>query len=93
MFGKELIYEIIHFSHGPRPMVGVTVFTRFGMPYLLAVCSLVGLGGLLMISFIREPHRSPTEQKPITYKEAIFTRVVIIASVVLFIEAQNYFSC
>jgi MFS family permease len=72
------------------PMVGVAIFTRFGMPYLLAVCSLVGLGGLLMILFIREPHRSPTEQKPITYREAIFTRIVIVASAVLFIEAQIF---
>ncbi len=78
------------FSMALGPMVGVTIFTRFGMPYLLAGCSLVGLGGLLMIFFIREPHRSPTEQTPITYKEAIFTRIVIVASVVLFIEAQIY---
>ena len=78
------------FSMAMGPMVGVTIFTRFGMPYLLAACSLVGLGGLLMILFIREPHRSPAEQTPITYKEAIFTRIVIVASVVLFIEAQIY---
>jgi hypothetical protein len=35
-------------------------------------------------------YRSLTEQKPITYKEAIFTRIVIVASVVFFIEAQIY---
>jgi len=78
------------FSMALGPLVGVTIFTRFGMPCLLAGCSLVGLGGLLMIFFIREPYRHPTEQIPITFKKAIFTRIVIVASVVLFIEAQIY---
>jgi len=78
------------FSMALGPIVGVTIFARFGMPCLLAGCSLVGLGGLLMIFFIREPYRRPTEQTPITFKEAIFTRIVIVASVVLFIETQTY---
>lgn len=78
------------FSMALAPIAGVAIFTRFGMPCLLAVCSLVGIGGLLMIVFIHEPHRTPAELSPITYKEAIFTRIVIVASVVVFIEAQIY---
>ncbi|MBW2178208.1 MAG: MFS transporter [Deltaproteobacteria bacterium] len=78
------------FSMALGPIVGVTLFTNFGMPLLLAGCSLMGLGGLVLIFFIREPHRSPTEQTTITYKQAIFTRIVIVSSVVLFIEAQIY---
>jgi len=78
------------FSMALGPIAGVAIFTRFGMPCLLAVCSLVGIGGLLMIIFIHEPHRASTELTPITYKEAIFTRIVIVASVVVFIEAQIY---
>ncbi|MBT8350536.1 MAG: MFS transporter, partial [Deltaproteobacteria bacterium] len=78
------------FSMALGPMVGVTIFTRFGLPHLLAGCSFLGLIGLLMIHFIREPHRSPTDQIPVTYKEAIFSRVVIVASAVVLIEAQIY---
>jgi MFS family permease len=78
------------FSMALGPIAGVTIFTHFGMPYLLAGCSFVGIGGLFMILFIHEPHRIPTKLPPITYKEAIFTRIVIVASVVIFIEAQIY---
>jgi len=78
------------FSMALGPMFGVTTFTRFGLPHLLTGCSLLGLIGLLMILFIREPHRSPTEQGPATYKEAIFNRVVLVASAVVLIEAQIF---
>ena len=78
------------FSMALGPIAGVMIFTRFGMPCLLAGCSLVSVGGLLMILFIHEPHRTPTERPPVTYKEAVFTRTVIVASVVVFIEAQIY---
>jgi MFS family permease len=78
------------FSMALGPIVGVTLFTRFGMPQLLAVCSLVGLGGLLLVLFIREPRRQFKEQTTITYRKAVFTRIILVASVVLFIEAQIY---
>lgn len=78
------------FSMGLGPLIGVAIFTRFGMPWVLAVCSLVGVGGLLMILFIREPRRVLKKQAPISYATAVFTRIVIVSSVVLFIEALIY---
>ena len=78
------------FSMALGPIVGVTLFNHFGMPFLLAGCSLLGLGGLTLIFFIREPLRNSIEQTPITYKQAIFTRIVIVSSIVLFIEAQIF---
>lgn len=88
VLGHMSIASVLSMALGP--LVGVTLFTHFGMPLLLAGCSLVGLGGLVLTFFIHEPLRNPMERTPITNKQAIFTRIVIVSSVVLFIEAQIF---
>lgn len=88
VLGHMSIATIISMALGP--MLGVTLFTRLGMPHLLAVCSLMGLGGLILVMFIREPRQKKRVEKPITYRKAVFTRVILVASVVLFVEAQIY---
>lgn len=88
VLGHMSIASILSMALGP--VVGVALFTRLGMPFVLAACSLMGIGGLLLVVFIGEPIRNPAEKTPITFKKAIFTRIVIVSSVVLFIEAQIY---
>ena len=78
------------FSMALGPIVGVALYSRFGMPLLLTGCALVGIGGLLLVILIQEPHRQATKAAAVSYRQAVFTRIVLVASVVLFIEAQIY---
>jgi len=78
------------FSMALGPMAGIALFNRYGIAQVLAVCSLTGVAGLLLVLMIREPVQRFTAKIPVSYKQAVFTRIVLVASAVLFIEAQIY---
>jgi len=78
------------FSMALGPIAGIAIFGRFGITWVVVACSLAGLIGLLLVLFIREPRGALAEKSSATYRQAVFTRSVLVPSAVLFIEAQIY---
>lgn len=77
-------------SMATGPWFGVEVFTRYGMVHVLIFSTLVGLIGLLLTLFIREPAIHRTSSSTGSYRKIILNRVVVVSSLLALIEALIY---